>query len=290
MATHRRRRTHADLCADGFGQDAHGVPHLDRPAHHHAAARGSHPSHARALHLAAARPGVRHREEPAGAAQRDRTGGRTVGGTLRRPRRRDAHGRHGGQRPAEVDPSPARPVDHHARVALPDAHVVGARDARRRRDRDHRRDPRHGRDQARCASRPHPRTSRTGHRTPAPADRPVGHPAPARGGRRVPRRLRRARCEASGGHRRRGHPQGAGDRSGHPGRGHVATRSGHGRAHARTGLGRAHRTAQFHLAEHLPRDPHPHPRQPLDDHLLQRPPRHRAARGEVERALRRTAR
>ena len=51
----------------------------------------------------------------------------------------------------------------------------------------------------------------------------------------------------------------------------------------------AHRAAQFDLAEHLPRDPRPHPRQPLHDHLLQRPPRHRAPRGEAERAVRRTA-
>ena len=38
--------------------------------------------------------------------------------------------------------APARHPDHHARIAVPDAHVGGPRDAARSRERDHRRDPR----------------------------------------------------------------------------------------------------------------------------------------------------
>ena len=60
--------------------------------------------------------------------------------------------------------------------------------------------------------------------------------------------------------------------------------------HPGAGVGGADRASLVDLAEHLSRDPHPHPRQPLDDHLLQRPPRHRAPRGQAQRALRRADR
>ena len=66
-----------------------------------------------------------------------------------------------------------------------------ARDARRRRDRDRRRDPRPRPDQARRPPRPVARAARGDHRPPAAAHRAVGHAAPAGGGRPLPRRLRR---------------------------------------------------------------------------------------------------
>ena len=55
---------------------------------------------------------------------------------------------------------PARPPDHHARVALPDAHLAGPGDAARRRGGDHRRDPRPGRHQAGRPPRAHARAAR----------------------------------------------------------------------------------------------------------------------------------
>ena len=55
---------------------------------------------------------------------------------------------------------PARHPHHHARVALPHAHVAGARDAARRRGGDHRRDPRAGRHQAGRPPGAHPRAAR----------------------------------------------------------------------------------------------------------------------------------
>ena len=60
----------------------------------------------------------------------------------------------------------------------------------------------------------------------AAAHRPVGHAAPARGGRPVPRRLVGAGRAAAGHHRRRRHPQAARDRGRHPGRGHGRPRPG----------------------------------------------------------------
>jgi hypothetical protein len=98
---------------------------------------------------------------------------------------------------------------------------------------------------------------------PAAAHRSLGDPAPA--ARRSP--------SSSGGfsnpaekrpvhHRRRRHPQAAGDRSRHPDRGHVHARPG-----APVDLTRrpgdrcAHRTSHVDLAEHLSRDPEADPRQ-----------------------------
>ena len=58
-----------------------------------------------------------------------------------------------GDTPADRAPGPGHDAaghpDHHARVAVPDAHLAGARGAARRRDRDRRRGARRGRHQAR---------------------------------------------------------------------------------------------------------------------------------------------
>ncbi len=101
LAAHRGRRTHADLRPDGVGQDAHGLPRVDRPADHHAAARGALAPHACALHLAAAGAGVRHREEPAGAAEGHRT-------RRRAPRRERSSPPRSGCAPATRPPTTAR--------------------------------------------------------------------------------------------------------------------------------------------------------------------------------------
>ena len=58
---------------------------------------------------------------------------------------RHAHRRHPGRRAAGVRPHPARHPDHHARVAVPAAHLAGPGVAARRRDGDRRRGARGGR-------------------------------------------------------------------------------------------------------------------------------------------------
>ena len=87
-----------------------------------------------------------------------------LGDRVRRADRRHAHRRHAGQGTPAARPQPARHPDHHARVALPDAHVAGARDVARRADRDHRRDPRARAHEARRAPHAVARTARGDHR------------------------------------------------------------------------------------------------------------------------------
>ena len=126
-----------------------------------------------------------------------------LGVAVPRAHRRHAHRRHARRRAPQAGAQPARPADHHARVALPHAHLGGPRDAARRRGRDRRRDPRAGPHQAGHPPRPQPRAARGPLRAAAPAHRAVGHAAPARRDRPLPRRLptsptatrrRRARC------------------------------------------------------------------------------------------------
>ena len=125
------RRPHADTGAHQFGQDPGRVPVGDRPAGAEAPprAQGADPG---AVRLAAAGAGRRRREEPPGAAR---------GHPARRRARRAplAHvptvGIRTGDTPANERrqmPAPARHPDHDARVALPDAHVAGARDPAQR--------------------------------------------------------------------------------------------------------------------------------------------------------------
>ena len=139
----------------------------------------------------------------------------------------------------------------------------------RRRDRDRRRDPRHGHHQARRPSGAHARAARGGHRPAAATDRAVGHATPAGGDGPLPRRLRRRRAAARA-HRRHRRAQAARDR----GR----------RARSTTCRRPARRTAPVGEAGSGERRssiwPSIYPRvlelgarPPLDDHLLQRPPR-----------------
>ncbi len=102
-----------------------------------------------------------------------------LGRARARAARRDAHRRHLGERaPPDPDPS-ARHPDHDAGVALPDAHLPGARDPAQRPLGDRRRDPRDGRFQARRAPRAlaraprgaRARASRSASACPRPSDR-----------------------------------------------------------------------------------------------------------------------
>ena len=91
------------------------------------------------------------------------------------------------ERRAMRPPSAGHP-DHHARVAVPAADQLGPRGAARGRDGDRRRGARRRRQQARRAPGGLPRPARRAARAAGPADRPVGHRAPDRGGRHLPRR------------------------------------------------------------------------------------------------------
>ena len=141
-------------------------------------AEGAGAGAAAALRLAAQGAQLRHRAQPARAARRPRVG----------PARRRPHRRHAAARArADAPRAPGHP-DHDARVALPAAHVAGARDAPRRPD-DHRRRGARGRgDEARRAPGAEPRAARPAHRQSDPAHRPLGDAAPARGDRPLRRR------------------------------------------------------------------------------------------------------
>ena len=103
--------------------------------------------------------------------------------------------------------TPDRRPHHHARVALPPAHLRRPRGAHRCRDGHPRRGPRPRRHQARGAPRPQPRTARRPARAPGAADRPVRHRPSGRGGRPVPRRRPAGRGRAAAVHEGVG-PQG----------------------------------------------------------------------------------
>ncbi len=92
--------------------------------------------------------------------------------------RRHPHRRHAPARARGDAAQPAGHPDHDARVAVPDAHLAGARDVHRGRGGDRRRDPRGRRHQARLAPGAHARAPRGpgARRAPGghgPADRPV---------------------------------------------------------------------------------------------------------------------
>ena len=264
MAGDRDRRARAHLRAHRLGQDARRVPVGARPAR----ARAEPRAHAAGLRLAAEGALLRHREEPARAAARHR-GGRA---------RRHPHGRHAAEGPARHDAPPAGHPDHHARVAVPDAHQPGAGDLRRHRGGDRRRDPRRRADQARRAPRGHARAPERAGRGRGPAHRPVGHAEPAGGGRALPRR---PQAPLPGD--RRGRAQAAGPEDPRAGREHARARA----VRPRAGPVRGRRgDPQVDLAGDLPEDPRAGQAAPLDDRVRQQPPRRRAAGAPAQRAQR----
>ena len=100
-----------------------------------------------------------------------------------RPDRRAPHRRHRGRRARPDAPQPAGHPDHHARVAVPDAHLAGPGDPPVRRAGHRRRDPHPGRHQARRAPGALAGAPGAPGRPADPARRPLRHAAPAgRGG------------------------------------------------------------------------------------------------------------
>ena len=190
VAGHRRRPPHAHPRPHRQRQDAVGVPVGHRSAHLLAPAGRAHPPDPGALHLAAPGAGRRRGEEPAGSNPGHPPRRRPPRPRLPRTGGGVAHGRHAGRRAPPPRPPPARHPHHHARVAVPDAHLRGARDPARRRGRHRRRDPLGGPHQARFAPGPLTRAAggvdRGQRRDPTPAHRPVGHPTTAGRDRRLP--------------------------------------------------------------------------------------------------------
>ena len=224
LAGDRRRRPHPAPRADRVGQDARRVPLGDRPA------RRPRPSptkdqRCRVLYISPLRALAVDVEKNlraplagiALAAER-------LGVPFARADRRACARATRPARSASTRPQPARHPHHHARVALPDAHVAGARDAARRRDGDRRRDPRARADQARRA----PRCSRSNgsKRSPTQPPQRIGLSATQRPLDEIARFLGGSDDERrpAGHDRRRGIAQGARRRGDRPGRRHDRAR------------------------------------------------------------------
>ncbi len=152
----RRRRARPGGRPDRFGQDTRGLPVVDRPAHARRRVRG----HTRALHLPAQGAGGRRRAQPPLPARRHHPGRGPARRRVPRGHGRRTFGRHHPARPPSARDASARHPHHDARVAVPHAHLGGARDPAHGRDRHRRRDPRRRRHQARRAPRPVTRTPR----------------------------------------------------------------------------------------------------------------------------------
>ena len=273
---HIAQGEHTLICAPtGSGKTLTAFLALDRSAHHHTTARPE-AAHEGAVHLAAARAGVRRREEPAVAAHGHRPGGRAARRAVRRAVRGHAHRRH--RRPKIVRSSSAsRPT-----CSSPRPRASTSCSPRRRATRSStstrssstRSTPSRPPSAARtscCRSNGSSRSPTT-----AAAHRAVGHAAPARRGRPLPGRACRRRHAAAGHHRRLGHPQAAAHRRRHPGGRHGRPRPAGHRAAQRPGHRGAQPAAQQHLAQHLPAHPRPDARAPHHHHLHQRPPPGRA--------------
>ena len=189
------RRARARRRAHRLGQDARGVPLVDRPARRRAdggrqAVDAEH-AHARALHLARSRRSAS--TSSATCARRSSASTQTAArlGPTRLPTITvgRALGRHARAGPAAAAADAPRHPHHDPRVAVPHAHVERARDARRRRDGHRRRDARGRRHQARRA----PRGDRSSGST-----RCSRSPRSASGSRRRCARSRRSRGSSAG--------------------------------------------------------------------------------------------
>ena len=147
---HRRRAAHADLRAHRQRQDAR-PPSCRRSTGSSPRRRPRPRPRTRVLYISPLRALAFDVEKNlraplAGIAPGRRAPRRAVHRARRSAMRTGDTSRQG---PPGAGPPPARPADHHAREPLPDAHVVGAGHAGRRRGGDRRRDPRPRRHQAR---------------------------------------------------------------------------------------------------------------------------------------------
>ena len=182
--------------------------------------------------------------------------------------------------------TPAGHPDHHARVAVPDAHLAGARVAARRRDGDRRRGARGRRHQAR---RP-PRAVARAARRAARAARPSGSacPRPCARSTRSPASSaapRPVEVVAPPSHQEVG-PAGR-----RPGRGHDRARRSPRPSTRSRGLRRRQRRApRLDLAARRGAGRRPDRAAPLDDRLRQLPPARRAADRPAQRDRRRARR
>ncbi len=186
LARHQRQQPRPDPRADRERQDPGRIPVVPRPVDDGAA--GDAEDGPRALRQPAQGPRLRRRAQPARPAGRHSAHRRSAGPDRARDQRRVADRGHARRRAPAADEDPARHPGHDARVALPAPHQPGARDPARGRARDRRRGARHRRHEARLAPRPQPRAPQPPSRCGPAAHRPFGHPAAARGHRRVPRR------------------------------------------------------------------------------------------------------
>ena len=286
LESDRRRRPRIDPRAHGLGKDTGRLPLGDRPTLRGAAARRSQGEDTGPVRVAA--PGARrgHREEPSRAAGRHPACGRPARHAARtRTDGRHQDRRHALARPAADDPAPTGHPDHHAGVAVPDAHLLRTRDAQKRANGDRRRDPCDGGVQARSPPGALARASGGALRRPAAADRALRHATASRGDRTVPRRIGR-RCRTAGDDRGRRTSQAHGAAGGGPGR-------GHGRGHrARRPCARVRRRRRARRqgadALDLAVDPSPaaraDPRASVHDRVHERPAAGGASRSEPERA------
>ena len=157
------------------------------------------------LRLAAQGAQLRRRAEPPRPARRP-----PLGAARRRP-----HRRHAAEGARGHAPRAAGHPDHDPGVAVPPAHLAGARAAAQRRHADPRRGSRRRGHQARRPPRALGRAARGAHGAAFAAHRPLGDAAPTRGDRQV--RVGRPPDRA----RRRRRREGARPRGRRPGRGHA---------------------------------------------------------------------
>ena len=131
LAAHRARRVDAAARPHGLGQDARGVPGRHRPPRAHAPGARAGP-HAACSTSRRSRPWPSTSSATCGCRSRESPGARRA--DARRAHDGRPHGRHAPRASARGCPAPRRHPHHDARVALPDAHVGRARDARGGRD------------------------------------------------------------------------------------------------------------------------------------------------------------
>ena len=266
--------------------------------------------HPHPLHLAAQGARRRRRAQPPLAARRDRAVRAAPRHRGARRHGRRALGRHDLERPAQARHGSARHPHHDARVALPDAHEPGRRDAQERAHGHRRRGARRRRDQARRAPRGEPRAARRAPRSKRrpPAHRAVGDGAADRRGRALPRRVGARRDRRAAGDEGVRHdasivpvddmlnpppPPGA-DVSSEVPTGCRGRRAGRrGLVRRRRQLGRrpeTHRDDRVGVAARRGGDRRPHRAAPLDDRVLQLAAPRRAADRPAQRDLLRAAR